>query len=344
MRVLVTGHDGYIGSVLVDVLRDAGHEVQGLDTHYYSPGTFGEQPAGVAETRIDVRDVQQSDVEGFDAVVHLAALSNDPVGSLNADCTYAINHRASVRLAELARDAGVRRFVFASSCSLYGAGSTALLEEDAEFNPVTPYGESKILVEQDVSKLATDDFSPIYLRNATAYGVSPRLRGDIVVNNLVGLAFTTGEVRLSSDGTPWRPLVHIRDISAAALAVLEAPQEAIHNEAFNVGRTEENYQIRQVAELVEAGVPGSKITLADSAGPDIRNYKVSFDKLTSAVPDYKPEWTVEKGVAELRDAFAVHGLTYEDLTGPAYQRIARLKELRATGELDDQLRWGNASA
>lgn len=338
MRVLVTGHDGYIGCVLVDVLRDAGHEVHGLDTSYYT-GVLGDPPSTVPATRVDLRDVGREHLEGFDAVVHLAALSNDPVGSLNSDCTYAINHRASVRLAELAKEAGVERYLFSSSCSLYGAGSGGLLEEDAEFNPVTPYGESKILTEQDVAKLADDDFSPTYLRNATAYGMSPRFRGDIVVNNLVGLAFTTGEVRMSSDGTPWRPLVHIRDISAAFLAILEAPREAVHNEAFNVGRTEENYQIRQVAELVEAGVPDSTITLADTAGPDIRNYRVSFDKLTSTVPGYQPEWTVEKGVAEIYDACVKHGLAYDDLMGPAFQRIAKLKELLAADALDDELRW-----
>jgi nucleoside-diphosphate-sugar epimerase len=343
MRVLVTGHDGYIGHVVTEVLRAGGHEVHGWDTFYYAGGSFGDGNEPSEGRRSDIRDIGPADLDGIDAVVHLAALSNDPVGDLNSQCTYAINHGASVELASLARDAGATRFLFASSCSLYGAGNGGLLEEDAPFNPVTAYGESKVMVEQDVAKLATDDFSPTFLRNATAYGVSPRLRGDIVVNNLVGLAFTTGEVRLQSDGTPWRPLVHVRDIAAAFLAILEAPREVVHNEAFNVGRSDENYRIREVAEIVEAAVPDSKVTMADHAGPDIRNYRVSFDKLASLVPGFAPEWTVPKGIIELRDAFRRHGLCVEDLLGPRFQRVARLKQLRALGALDEQLRWRAAA-
>jgi nucleoside-diphosphate-sugar epimerase len=248
MRVLITGHDGYIGCVMVPLVKAAGHEVVGLDARFFEGCTFGREPTRVPADRLDIRDVNAGALEGFDAVIHLAALSNDPLGNLNPEITYDINHRASVLLARLAKSAGVKRFVYSSSCSLYGAGGDEDLTESADFNPVTPYGESKVLAERDVTKLADDDFSPTYMRNATAYGVSPRLRADIVVNNLVGYAYTTGEVLIKSDGTPWRPLVHIEDISRAFLAVLEAPRETVHNEAFNVGRQGENYRVREIAE------------------------------------------------------------------------------------------------
>src|SRR5438093_1890675 len=298
MKILVTGHHGYIGSVMVDVLARGDHDVTGFDTYLYEGCDFGDDRTVVPAIRKDVRDVVTADLQGFDAVIHLAALSNDPLGCLSDSRTLEINHRASVRLAEAAKAAGVPRFLFASSCSLYGAaGGDRMLDEHAAFNPITAYGVSKVLVEQDVARLADDGFSPTFFRNATAYGASPRLRADVVVNNLVGVAYTTGEVFIQSDGTPWRPLVHVEDISRAFLAALAAPREIVHNEAFNVGSTQENYQIRDVAEIVREVVPGSEVTFADGAGPDIRDYRVSFEKLSQTV-GFHTSWRVRLGSAD----------------------------------------------
>jgi nucleoside-diphosphate-sugar epimerase len=347
MKVLVTGHNGYIGSVMVQVLADAGHEIHGLDSYLFERCTFGADTPDVPARRVDLRDVEAGDVEGFDAVVHLAAISNDPLGNLNPQGTYDINHLASVRLAEKARLAGVQRFLFASSCSTYGlSGGNDLLTEGATFNPITPYGESKVLVERDVTRLATKDFSPVFLRNATAYGVSPRLRADIVVNNLVGRAFTTGEIRIESDGTPWRPLVHIEDISRAFLAVLEAPREAIHNQAFNVGQSTENYRISEIAEMVRAVVPGSRVSYAEGGGPDPRCYRVDCSKIAAVLPSFTPKWTVPDGVRELYDAYRVHGLTYDEFVGEGsrYLRIRHIQRLQKAGQLTDELRWTNSVA
>jgi nucleoside-diphosphate-sugar epimerase len=342
MRVLITGHNGYIGSVLAPMVRAAGHDIVGLDSFLFEGGTFGRDGSHIDALRMDLRDVQIEDLRGFDAVMHLAALSNDPLGDVNPQVTYDINHLGSVRLARLAKEAGVNRLVFASSCSLYGVAGDAMLTEEAAFNPITPYGVSKVLFERDVAKLADDDFSPTFLRNSTAYGVSPRLRADVVVNNLVAIAFTTGEVLIQSDGTPWRPLVHIEDIARAFLAVLHAPRELIHNEAFNVGRTEENYRVRDLGELVEQVVPGSKVRYAEGGGPDPRCYRVDCGKLMRTLPEYQPEWSVRRGMEQLRDAFQRNGLTSEELLGDRYFRIKRIRALQSEGLLDASLRWTSA--
>lgn len=338
MRVLVTGHEGYLGSVLVPMLAAAGHDVVGLDVGLYAEGTLGPAPAPVKTVRVDLRDVEPDHCAGMDAVIHLAALCNDPIGNLDPELTYEINHRATVRLAQAAKVAGVPRFLFSSSCSLYGAGSdTAPLAEDAEFAPVTPYGESKVRSEASLLQLADDTFCPVFLRNATAYGFSPRLRGDLVVNDLVGHALLTGEVKLRSDGMAWRPLVHAEDIGVAFLALLTAPVPP--GRAFNVGGTGENYLIRDVAELVAEVVPGSRVTFAEGSGADTRNYRVSCDRIAAEVPEFRPRWTLRDGIVQLVDAYREHELRIEDLMGERHQRLACLRALQAAGQLDAQLRW-----
>lgn len=338
MRVMLTGHKGYIGAILTPMLLEAGYTVVGMDSDLYERCTFGDGMVAVPEILKDVRDAEPADFEGIDAVLHLAGLSNDPLGDLNPELTYAINHRASLRLAELAKKAGVRRFVFSSSCSNYGASGDDLIDENGAFRPVTPYGESKVLVERDVAKLADDNFSPVFLRNATAYGVSPRLRFDLVLNNLVAWALTTGEVYLKSDGSPWRPIVHIEDISRAFIAVLAAPVEKVHNQAFNVGRTDENFRIRELAEIVQQTVPGCKIAFAEGAGPDKRNYRVNCDKLPRTVPEFKPVWDARRGARQLYDAYRRIGVSLEDFEGPRYKRVDHIKMLLQAGKIDGDLR------
>lgn len=345
MRVLITGHEGYIGAVMAPMFRDEGIDVTGLDSGLFADCDFGSQPSGIPGIRKDLRDVSESDLEGFDAIVHLAAISNDPLGNLNPDCTYAINHRASVRLAELAKKVGVERFLYSSSCSVYGAASPDdVLDESAAFSPVTPYAESKVRVEADLAPMASDDFCPVYLRNATVYGVSPRLRGDLVVNNLVGWAMTTGQVLLKSDGSPWRPLVHVEDVCRAFLAALRAPRDVVHNQAFNVGRSGETFRIIEVAEMVAEAVEASAVEIADGAGPDPRCYRVNFEKIESSLPGYDPSWTVAKGVVQLREAYTANGLTQHDLEGSRFLRIARIQELLDSKRLDDDLRFTELDA
>ena len=341
MRVLVTGHKGYIGAVLAPMLIAEGYEVVGLDSDLFEQCTFGDGLQEIPSLRKDIRDVTAADLAGFDAVLHLAGLSNDPLSDLNPELTYEINHAASVRLAELAKQAGASRYIFSSSCSNYGAAGDNLVNEESELNPVTPYGISKVRVEQDVAKLSDDDFSPVFLRNATAYGVSPRLRFDLVLNNLVAWAFTSGRVYLKSDGTPWRPIVHIEDISRAFIAALRAPRERIHNQAFNVGRSDENYRIREIAEIVKDTVPGCRVAYAEDAGPDLRCYRADFSKISEQLPGFKPQWDARRGAQQLYDAYRKNGIRLEDFEGPKYKRIDHIKLLLSKGRLDAKLRWQN---
>jgi nucleoside-diphosphate-sugar epimerase len=339
MRVLVTGHRGYIGVEMVPILAAAGHQVVGLDTGLYDGCDFTQPPDTVDAINIDVRDGASAQLNGFDAVIHLAALSNDPLGDINPSLTEDINLHASVHLARAAKEAGVSRFLFSSSCSLYGAGDEGLLDEQATFRPQTPYGESKVRVERALTELADDDFSPVYLRNATAYGVSRRLRADIVVNNLVGHAVTTGKVLLQSDGSPWRPLVHIADIIDAFRAALDAPREAIHDQAFNVGRSGENYQIRDVANLVAEVVPDCEVAFAPGASADSRNYKIDFRKIETQLPGYDPQWTLRRGIEELYEAFVGSGLDRGEWESSRYYRLRTILDLQTDGRLDEDLRW-----
>ncbi|MFZ0545819.1 MAG: SDR family oxidoreductase [Candidatus Promineifilaceae bacterium] len=341
MRVLITGHKGYVGTIMVPMLLKAGHELTGIDTNLYRDSTFGRDlpVQNVVEIEKDIRDIEQDDLKGFEAVIHLAGLSNDPLGDLNPDLTYEINHKASVRLATMAKAAGVERFIFSSSCSNYGAGVSDWLDENSEFNPVTPYGRSKVMVELDVAKLADDDFSPTFLRSGTAYGVSPRLRFDLVLNNLVAWAYTTGRVFLKSDGSAWRPIVHIEDMSRAFVAALGAPRDVVHNESFNVGRTPENYTIRDLAEIVAETVPNSRVEYASGASADKRNYRVNCDKILNTLPDFKPVWTARQGAQELYEAYQEVGFKVDEFEGPRYRRIHHIKQLIERHDLDTNLRW-----
>jgi nucleoside-diphosphate-sugar epimerase len=338
MRVLLTGNEGYIGTILVPLLRAAGHEVSGLDSGLFRECSIGAVPP-LPTLRKDIRDVDAADLAGFDAVIHLAGLSNDPLGDLNPALTYEINHLATVRLAVLARAAGVARFLYASTCSVYGAAGDDFLDEQSPFNPVTPYAESKMRSEQDLMRLADERFSPVYVRAATAYGASPLLRFDLALNNLVAWAATTGLVFLKSLGTSWRPFVHIEDIARAYLALLHTPRAVVHNRAFNVGRTEENYRIRDLAELVRTIVPETRIEFADDASADRRNYRVNCDRLLREVPAWQPRWTVALGAREVYQTIRDTGLNSRDFEGPRYNRIAYIRQLLADGRIDANLRW-----
>jgi nucleoside-diphosphate-sugar epimerase len=341
MRVLITGHLGYIGPVMVRLLKQHGHTVTGLDVGYFRSCTVAGQTLVAPDAEIvkDVREVTTDDMAGQDAVIHLAALSNDPLGALNPELTYDINLRASLKVAECARKAGVRRFVFASSCSIYGASAdtTRGLTEEAEFNPVSAYAISKVKTEEGLHALANDEFSPVYLRNATAYGVSARTRLDLVVNNLMAYAHDRGEIRVLSDGTPWRPLVHIEDISRAAEAAITAPREAVHNQAFNIGRNDANYQVRDIAEAVARAVPQAKLVITGENGGDPRSYRVDFSKALNGLPGFTPQWTLQAGVEQLDRWFREGGLGGEHFEGRRFIRLKQLRHLLDTGAVDSEL-------
>jgi nucleoside-diphosphate-sugar epimerase len=344
MKVLVTGHHGYLGSVVAPAIADAGHDVTGLDTFFYEGCDFVEEPGHVNALRADVRDLDSGDLEGYDAIVHLAALSNDPLGALNTELTLDINFRATVELARKAKDAGVGRFVFASSCSMYGAAAgNEYVTEEAPLRPLTAYAESKVRSEEGLLELADSDFTPVFMRNATVYGVSPRLRFDVVLNNLAGWAYTTKRVLIMSDGTPWRPIVHVRDVAAATITMLTAPADLVRAEAFNVGANSENYQVRVLADIVRETFPGCEVEYAEGAGPDPRSYRVDFGKLARAFPGFETRWTAADGARELRAAFEQVELTREAFEGDKYTRLARLRMLAADGRLDGELRWRDAS-
>jgi nucleoside-diphosphate-sugar epimerase len=345
MRVLVTGHHGYIGSVAAPMLQEAGHDVTGLDTFFYEGCDLGDDVFAFPTLRMDIRDISTDVLEGYDGIVHLAALSNDPLGELDEELTREINFRGTVELARKAREAGVRRFVFASSCSMYGAAATdELVTEEAPLRPLTAYAESKVRAEEALSELADSDFAPIFMRNATAYGASPRVRLDVVLNNLAAWAFTTGKVLIMSDGTPWRPLVHVRDITAAAGAALVAPIALVRNEAFNVGANDENYRVRDLAEIVRETVSGSRVEYATGASPDKRSYRVDFGRMARLVPGWAPQWTGRAGARQLLDAYRAADLKAEDVDGPRYTRVEHLRRLLDAGHLDDTLRWRVAAS
>lgn len=344
MKVLVTGNNGYIGTVMVPMLQAQGFEVTGLDSDLFRSCVFGDPSvtgpiADIAYLKKDIRDVQLSDLVGFDAVVHLCALSNDPLGNLNPKVTYEINHEASVRLAKLAKQAGVERYVLSSSCSVYGASSKPIVDEESEPKPVTAYAESKVLAERDISKLADANFTPTFLRSSTAYGLSPMLRFDLVVNNFIAWSFTKGIVLLKSDGSAWRPFVHIQDISRAFIATLRARRDVVHNQIFNVGKDDQNFRIKEVAEIAKQTVPNSEIKYVEGAEPDERSYRVEFGKIAAALPEFKPQWTVPLGAKQLIEAYKKVGLLVEEFEGPRYRRITHLENSLKSGAVDSTLRW-----
>ena len=339
MRVLVTGHKGYIGSVMVPMLIRAGHAVVGVDTCYYADGPSSPGDEDLAVMRRDIRDLLPEHLQGCNAVVHLAGLSYDRLGELDRDLTYEINYQATVRLARVAKEAGVERFLFASSCSVYGTSEAGVVAETAPLKPLSPYAESKAMAEDGLRGLADSGFSPVSLRNASCYGASPRFRADLVLNNLVGWAVLTGAVRLMSDGSAWRPIAHVEDVSRAFLAVLTAPRDTIRDQVFNVGVNAENYRVRDIASIAVDAVPGSALEFAGTGDADPRNYRADFSKLPAAVPSYRPIWNARSGAEELCRFYGQSGMTAHEMQGPRFVRVKRLAQLRDSREIDSSLRW-----
>jgi len=340
MKILVTGTEGYLGSLIAPLLMKHGHELVGVDTGFYKEGWLYNGSSVTARTLVkDIRDISAEDLRGMEAVVHTAELSNDPTGELAPNITYDINHKGSVRLAELAKAAGVTRFVYMSSCSVYGvAQGDVPVNEESSVNPQTAYAKCKVLVEQDLKPMAGDHFSPTFLRNATAYGFSPRLRGDLVVNDLVGHALLAGNIGLRSNGMAWRPLVHADDIASAFIALLEAPRDVVHARAYNVGHSDENYLVRDIANLVQE-IVGGEVTFAEGAGADARNYRVTCDRIAAEVPEFKPQWTVRKGIEQLVENYKRYDLQLTDLFGERHQRLKKINALHAAGKIGSDLRW-----
>jgi nucleoside-diphosphate-sugar epimerase len=339
MKVLVTGTDGYIGSQLVGVLAARGHQVTGVDAGFYRDGRlYGSGVPSTTQVRKDIRDLNRDDLEGYDAVVHLAELSNDPLGQQNPEVTYQINHQGSVALARLCKDVGVKRFVYTSSCSVYGVGSDEFKTEESTPNPQTAYAECKVLVERDVRALGGDGFSPTFLRNATAFGASPRMRFDIVLNNLAGLAWTRKTIAMTSDGTPWRPLVHVLDICEAIACTLAAPRDVVHNQVFNVGDSRFNYRVREIAEIVAAAFPGCAVTFGP-ADKDNRSYRVSFDKIHERLPGFVCRRDAATGARELHNLFSEIQMSTDKFEFRAFTRLKQIKYLLETGQIDEHLRW-----
>jgi len=339
-NILVTGHDGFIGTLLVNLLNRKGYGVTGIDTGFFGPECrLYTQENKVKTIKKDLRELEEKDLEGIDAVCHLAALSNDPLGQVNPDLTYDINYKASVRLAELSKKAGVSKFIYSSSCSMYGVAGDEALDESAEFNPVTAYAKSKVMTEQQVLPMGNKDFSVTSLRNSTAYGASSKLRLDLVVNNLVGWAMVTGQIKILSDGTPWRPIVHAEDIARAFIAVIDAPAERVNKEAFNVGIDSENYRIKEIAEIIGQIIPGCEIVITGEHGSDSRSYRVDFGKIKRQLPEFKPEWNLKTGVQQLQNHYLKYKMNDEKFNGRYFIRLKQIQHLLETKSVDDRLYW-----
>jgi nucleoside-diphosphate-sugar epimerase len=340
-KIIITGHSGYIGSLLVKLLKQSNYEILGIDTNYYGKDCeFFNPELEINELNKDIRLINEKDIEGAYAVCHLAAISNDPMGDINPELTLGINYRASLKLAETAKRAGVKKFIYSSSCSMYGISyDINALDENAEFNPVTAYAKSKVESEKDIIPLADENFSVTFLRNTTAYGISPKLRLDLVVNNMVGWAVTTGKIRIMSDGTPWRPLIHAEDIARAFIAVIQSPKESVNKKSYNVGINSENYQIRDIAEIIKEIIPDTEIIITGEHGSDSRSYRVNFDKIHNELKNFQPKWVLKKGIEEIYESYLKYKMNDEKFNGRYFTRIKQIKYLIENKLVDDKLFW-----